>query len=101
MKREWTDLELADWTLLPSDAALLVFCNRRVFTMSDLFEDLVDSFGPDEWHLQSKPPGFSRRVIPYPTLATASLGVGLQPAPAQRSGRAISTLASRRGSDAR
>jgi hypothetical protein len=23
MKREWTDLEFADWTLLPSEAALL------------------------------------------------------------------------------
>ena len=24
MKREWTDSEFADWTLLPSEAALLV-----------------------------------------------------------------------------
>ena len=24
MKREWTDLEFADWTLLPSEAALFV-----------------------------------------------------------------------------
>jgi hypothetical protein len=23
MKREWTDLEFADWTLLPSEAVLL------------------------------------------------------------------------------
>jgi len=26
MKREWTDLEFADWTLLPSEAAL--FANK-------------------------------------------------------------------------
>jgi hypothetical protein len=28
MKREWTDLEFADWTLLPSEAVLLA--NRPV-----------------------------------------------------------------------
>jgi hypothetical protein len=29
MKREWTDLEFADWTLLPSEAALLANKRRR------------------------------------------------------------------------
>jgi hypothetical protein len=32
MKREWTDLEFADWTLFPSEAALLV--NKGSFAYS-------------------------------------------------------------------
>jgi hypothetical protein len=72
MKREWTDLEFADWTLLPSEAALLankgVWLVFRGITQRTVdVDEAVDLDPPDADHENDddengrhpRPPDFS------------------------------------------